>query len=94
MTRGSQMSKCILPSPLLIALANPSPQVVCEVGNPLPAGAEIRLELVFQPSPNTNATSLGFVFVTSSASEEEDTEDNEMVIALPVTMRSVVVIQG
>lgn len=75
-------------------------QVVCDVGNPLPSGKEIALQLVFQPNPeaiiSARLTVLPFNVTATSTNEElHGTElDNHVMKELQVTVRSDIDIKG
>nr|XP_045592952.1 integrin alpha-PS2-like [Procambarus clarkii] len=72
-------------------------EVICDLGNPLPSGAGVGLQLVFQPTPLLlNHTSLDFHLRASSANPEDPAHahDNHVALALPVTLRSDINIKG
>ncbi|XP_069182795.1 uncharacterized protein [Procambarus clarkii] len=72
-------------------------EVICDLGNPLPSGAGVGLQLVFQPTPLLlNHTSLDFHLRASSANPEDpaNAHDNHVALALPVTLRSDINIKG
>lgn len=71
--------------------------MVCDVGNPLPALANITLHLEFQPNVLLiNESTLVFHVTATSANEEadEDMDDNHVALVLPVTVRSDIEIRG
>ncbi|CAL4172392.1 unnamed protein product, partial [Meganyctiphanes norvegica] len=72
-------------------------EVLCELGNPLPAGAKVKLQLSFQPNPAVIAVeALDFNVTSISANEEHETNirDNHVALALPVISRSHIDIKG
>ncbi|XP_042213012.1 integrin alpha-PS2-like, partial [Homarus americanus] len=72
-------------------------EVVCDMGNPLPALTNVSLELVFQPKHDqVNDTALEFHVRATSTNPEADlnTYDNHMALALPATVKTLIDIKG